>query len=69
MKKCPECGWEMEKMSEEKILPDPEFQDMSDDDLIDFFSEEITGNYDRYGVTRITYRCHRCERDLRYRRK
>ncbi|MGA1822687.1 MAG: hypothetical protein ACMUIG_09175 [Thermoplasmatota archaeon] len=69
MRKCPKCGWNMEKTGEDRILPDPEFSEMSDGDLLDFFSEEITGSYDKYGTTRITYRCFRCERDFHFRKK
>lgn len=59
----------MEKISEERILPDPEFTEMSDEEMIEFFGEEITGNYDKWGARRITYRCFQCERDFHYRRK
>jgi hypothetical protein len=69
MVKCPNCGKRLQEVDRERTLPDPEFQDMTDEELIDFFWEDITGNYDEYGATMIHYRCTFCEKRYRLTKK
>ena len=60
MVKCPNCGHRLKEVGREKALDEPEFVDMSDEELIDYFGEEITGNYDQYGVTMVHFKCEEC---------
>lgn len=67
MVKCPNCGNKLEEVGREKALDEPQFVDMSDEELIDFFWEDITGNYEEYGVTLIHFKCDDCGK--RYNKK
>lgn len=60
MTHCPECGGKLVIVKTERILPDPEFTEMSDEEMIEFFGEEITGNYEKWGADQITYVCAQC---------
>jgi hypothetical protein len=60
MTNCPACEGVLVEVKNERILPDPEFTEMSDDDMLDFFGEEITGNYDKWGADQITFVCAQC---------
>ncbi len=60
MAKCPNCKGKMKVISKKRTLPDPEYVDMSDEELIDFFAEDITGDYKDYGVTVVRYQCTKC---------
>lgn len=69
MVKCPNCGGKLEEIGKERILPDPEFVDMSDEELIDFFWEDITGDYKQYGATLVHFICEKCNKRYRSTRK
>ncbi len=57
---CPNCGWKLKELNRERILPDPDFTVMSDDELVEFFWEDITGDYDKWGEDQITFQCPKC---------
>lgn len=61
MIKCPRCHKELVEVDRRRYLPDPEFSEMSDEQLIDFFAEEITGNYEKWGADEIFLRCTKCD--------
>lgn len=44
---CPNCGGKLKELSRERILPDPDFTGTSDKELVEFFWEDITGNYEK----------------------
>jgi len=69
MVKCPNCGSRLKEVGEERILPDPEYVDMSDEELIDFFAEDITGEYTKYGVTLVHFECGKCDKKYRLTKK
>ena len=54
---CPNCGGKLKESSRERILPDPEFTGMSDQELVEFYWEEITGNYEKWGEDQIKFQC------------
>ncbi len=60
MSECPKCGGKLVVVKKERILPDPEFVDMSDEEMIEFFAEEISGNYEKWGRDKITFVCAQC---------
>jgi DNA-directed RNA polymerase subunit RPC12/RpoP len=60
MTRCPVCGGKLVEVERERILSEPDLTEMSDDELIEYFSEEITGNYEKWGADRITYVCAQC---------
>jgi len=69
MTKCPDCNGKLVKISKERVLPDPPFEDMTDDQLADFFCEEITGEYPNWGVTEIILECKKCGKKFTLRKK
>ena len=60
MPKCPKCKGELVQISKHRILPDPNYVDMTDEELIEFFAEDITGDYKKWGADRIEYKCENC---------
>ncbi len=62
MTKCPNCNKRMKLISTERTLPDPDFVNMDDQQMVDFFWEEITGDYRNYGVTEKVYECNKCDK-------
>ncbi len=60
MTACPNCGGQLKELNRERILPDPDYSEMSDDELIEFFGEDITGNYEKWGEDQIHFRCLDC---------
>jgi hypothetical protein len=69
MVKCPKCGNRLKEVKRERVLPDPEFEDMSDEELIDFFWEDITGDYDEYGALLVHFECSNCLKKYRWIKK
>ena len=60
MTTCPDCGGILVNVKTERILPDPDFVEMSDEEMLEYFGEEITGNYEKWGADQITFVCAQC---------
>ena len=43
--------------------------EMSDEEMIEFFSEDITGNYEKWGKTEIIFKCVDCEKRFKFHKK
>ncbi len=69
MVKCPNCEGRLKEVSRERTLPDPDFVTMSDDEMIDFFSEDITGEYTNWGMTEVHFKCMKCGKRFRLEKK
>ena len=60
MERCSKCGGILVEVAKERILPNPEFENLSDEEMIDFFAEEISGDYREWGRGRVTCVCAQC---------
>ena len=60
-KECKKCGSELVLLSEIRELVEPDFENMTDGQMSDWFAEEASGEYTNYGIDLLTYNCRECD--------
>jgi len=59
-KECKNCSGELILISKVRELVEPDFDDMSEGQMADWFGEEASGDYTNHGVDMLTYKCKEC---------
>ena len=59
-KKCKKCGEQLVLLSRVRELVEPDFENMTDGQMSDWFGEEASGEYTNHGVDLLTYKCEGC---------
>ena len=61
---CKKCGTKMIEISRERVLVEADYEDMTEGQMADYMGEEMSGEYDNWGMTEILYKCPKCKEIL-----
>ena len=57
---CRKCGNALVLVSKVRKIVEPDFENMSDGQISDWFGEEASGDYTNHGIDLLTYKCNKC---------
>ncbi|MGC9060362.1 MAG: ribonuclease H-like domain-containing protein [Thermoplasmata archaeon] len=58
--KCEKCKTEMMEVNRQYVLADVDFEELTEGEMADYMTAELSGDFGEWGVTEITYQCGKC---------
>lgn len=58
--KCEKCNSIMIEINRETVMDDEMDEDLTEGQMADFMAEQLSGEFNNYGHTEITYECKKC---------